>query len=599
MPSLRPAMFLLLLIASAATAQVAPSPWRPKEPSPAPGATQPTPVFVNSVRDTGQFLPDTVWLCRVDDRVVDVGEYIDAYFGSYAEFRPKPDSLGRVEFLRSLINKDLLALTARASGTELGFEERATMREHTQRVLSNVVYQRLVVDSVKVDEPEVRAFYAFLAYEQHLQHILFEDHDTAAKARAEIAAGRVKWADAVKRWTRATNDVGPEGDMGWVRVDRLGPALALRVFPLKPGQMSDVIEDREGFHLVRVTERRALEPPAYQGIQRLLRGQLQQVHAAERSERVQDILRARTGLVHDDSTVAWVAGRFKESMQLKQDPLGVTLQLGGEVPEIAPADTGRTLARWKDGRFSVGDLIHEYMGISPLLRPSLNTPDAVTGHVDGIVLEPYMAEYGRGLGLDKDPLTVRMVEERREQLLVERMYRDSISSRVWVSRPERREFYEKNKPQFVTYPTVEFAAIVRHNKSSADSLAAALRAGADPAAILHADSLRGVNSGSIQSRRQNEHGAYHKMLFEEMRPGQVRVEGPDHDGDYAVVKLLSFDAGRQLSFEESEQYADESLQNMKSEKLLNDMLERLRKKHAIAWRPELVMRVRLVDPTLD
>lgn len=599
MPSLRLAFSLLLLTASAAIAQVAPSPWRPKGPPPVPRAAESTPTFVNSVRDTGQFLADSTWLCRVDDRVVDVRQFVEAYFTSYAEYRPRPDSLGRVEFLQSLVNKDLLALAALASGTQLGFEERATMREHTQRVLSNVVYQRLVADSVKVGESEVRDFYRFLSYEQHLQHILFEDQETARKARADLVAGRVKWADAVKRWTRATNDVGPGGDMGWLRVDRLGPALAMRVFPLAPGQMSDVIEDREGFHVVRAVERRPIEPPAYEGIQRLLRGQLEQVRAAERSEHVQEILRARTNLVHDDSTVAWVASRFKQSMQLKQDPLGVTLQLGGEVPDIAPADTGRTLARWKDGRFSVGDLMHEYMGTSPLLRPSLNSPDAVAGHVDGIVLEPYMADYGRELGLDKDPMTVRLVETRREQLLVERMYRDSVSSRVWVSRPERREFYEKNKPQFVTYPTVEFAAIVRHSKASADSVAAALRAGADPAAILRADSLRGVNGGSLQSRRQNEHGPYHKMLFEEMRPGQIRVEGPDHEGDYAIVKLLTFDAGRQLSFEESEQYADESLQNIKSEKLLNAMLDRLRKKHSIAWRPELVMRVRLVDPTLD
>ncbi len=598
MPSPRSAFLALLLVASAAMAQAPPSPWRPPGQAPASRPAK-SPMYINTERDTGQFLPDTVWLCRVNDRVVTVREYIEAYFTSYAEYRPKPDSLGRVEFLRSLVNKDVLGLTALATGAQLGFEERATLREHTQRVLSNVVFQRLVLDSVRVSEPEVRDFYRFLSYEQHLQHILFDDGPTAEQARAQLVAGKVKWSDAVKRWNRATNDKGPDGDMGWVRVDRIGPALALRVFGLKPGQFSDVIEDREGFHVVRSVEQRTIVPPAYEGIQRLLKGQLEQVRASERSERVQDILRARTQLKRDDANIEWLAARFKGSMQLQQDPLGVTLQLGGEVPEIADADTSRTLATWKDGRLSVGDLMHDYMGTSPLLRPALNTPDAVAGHVDGMVLEPYMADYGRELGFEKDPMAVRMIESRREQLLVERMYRDSVSSRVWVSRPERREYYEKNKPQFVTYPAVQFAAILRHNKNAADSVANALRAGADPAAILHADSLRGVMGGSIQSRRQVEHGPYHKMLFEEMRPGQIRIEGPDHDGDYAVVKLLTYDPGRQLSFEESEQYADESLQNMKGEQLLDAMLARLKKKYAITWRPELVMKIRLVDPTID
>jgi hypothetical protein len=84
-----------------------------------------------------------------------------------------------------------------------------------------------------------------------------------------------------------------------------------------------------------------------------------------------------------------------------------------------------------------------------------------------------------------------------------------------------------------------------------------------------------------------------------MRPGDVQVRGPDRHGDYAILQVLSYDGGRQLSYEESEQMIDDSLQNQKSEKALNEMIARLQKRYSVAMRPELVMLVKLVDPSLD
>jgi hypothetical protein len=44
---------------------------------------------------------------------------------------------------------------------------------------------------------------------------------------------------------------------------------------------------------------------------------------------------------------------------------------------------------------------------------------------------------------------------------------------------------------------------------------------------------------------------------------------------------------------------DQSLQNQKSEAALDAMLSRLQKRYAIRMRPEQVMFIKLVDPTLE
>jgi hypothetical protein len=276
-----------------------------------------------------------------------------------------------------------------------------------------------------------------------------------------------------------------------------------------------------------------------------------------------------------------------------------TLEFNTAMPEFAPADTSRVLARHRYGQLSLGAFLDGYHAISPLTRPSVNDFEGMRGQVDGQVLEPYMAELAVRRGLDRDSLAVSQIESRREEILVEHLYADSIASKVWIKPEDRRKYYNDNIAGFITYPKVTFAAIIRTSRGSADSLAARLRAGERAADVLRADSLLGQTTGSIQERSANDHGSpYYKLLFEELRPGKVAVEGPDREGSYAVIQLLSFDPGHQLKYEEVEHVVDESLQNIKAEEKLKAFLERRKKLYRIEAHPERLARLRMVDPTL-
>ena len=556
--------------------------------------------WINDVPDTGQFLPDSVWLLRVGPRVHTVGDYVQKWFTSYPEFRPSPDSAGRVQFLNSILHKDVLGMTALALNRPQGFEDRLALRETRQRALANAVYQRFVRDSIAVTDAEVRTQWESYKWMQHFRHILLADRVTADRVRRELISGQITWAAAVKKYTISTNDKGPGGELGWVTRDKLDPSVAYWIYGLKPGETSQPVQDNEGWHIVQSVERKPMEPPSYEAMARLLRGQVFAVKSGLLMERLLALLRVQNQLVYDTANVTFASSRFRETVKYTQQPMASSMEIDGSVPEFAPADTSRILARWKNGgRYSLGDLIHAYTDIPPLLRPALNRPEAVFGYVETTVLEPSIAEYGAQKGLEKDPLVTAPMQEKLEELMVEHMYQDSVFTKIWVSKDERKAYYQKNLPLFFTYPTVRFAAITRPSKAGADSVEKALKAGMKAEALLAADSAAGRVSGSVQTRQQNEQGPYQKALFEEMRPGDLQVRGPDKNGDYVVIQVISYDGGRQLSFEESEQMIDESLQNQKSEKALNDMIGRLEKRYDVAMRPELVMLVKLVDPSLD
>ena len=105
----------LLTVWLAATAVSAPTPpaaksWKPPvvaAPAPVPGAA------VSALQTARSYLPDTVVLATVQGRSIRVNEFVDRYFNSWVPTRPDPDSAGRVEFLNSMVNKEIMAYVAR------------------------------------------------------------------------------------------------------------------------------------------------------------------------------------------------------------------------------------------------------------------------------------------------------------------------------------------------------------------------------------------------------------------------------------------------------------------------------------------------------
>jgi parvulin-like peptidyl-prolyl cis-trans isomerase-like protein len=599
---------LIAALASLSAAAPAPEPWKPAKPlPPAPKKAEPfrwhgkiVPV-IDGVPDTGQFLPDTAVIGHVNDRVFHVHDFREGWFSSYAEVRPKPDSAGRVEFLRSMANKEVMALTALELGRPLEFEDRATMREHTERVLSNIAFQRLVADSVHIADSEVRHLYDLTSFVLHLQHIQFDDRATAERVHDDLEAKRITWSAAVKRYTTAKDDKGPNGELGWMIHQGLDPSVVVEVYESKPLQISRVFQDATGFQIVRVLEKKPAKQQPYDMVRNVLIGELQPARMADRIERLRDVLRNKIGMVYDKANITWASSLFGETAPVRRDESGEThIDISGDVPEFQQADTARTLATWKDGRLSLGEFLDDYKAIPVPQRMNVDSYDAFKNALDGFVLEPYMAQLAVERGLDKDPLAVAMINRKREELMVEHLFADSIESKVFVSDAERRAYYQKHLPDFFSFENVRYATILRPSKAGADSVAAELRAGKTAEAILRADSLGGrKQTGAIHERREDEKGAYYKLLFEEMKPGDVVIGPPDKEGIYVVFQLLQHDPGHQLKLEEVESIIDESLQNQKAEALLNAFIARHEHNFKIELHPELLMRVRLTDPVLD
>lgn len=604
---------LLLLLGSVTFAAAPVNPWTP--PAERPVAPADTPAgrrgitYVDGIADTGQFLPDTALLGSVDDRQFSVGEFRQNWFAAYAPDRPAPDSAGRFQFLTVMADKEILARLARRVARPFRFEDRAVLREHTQRVVSNMTFQRLVADSAQPSEAEVRHAYEQSCELRRFQHILTAVRADAERARAELAAGRVTWPAAVARYSVAQQDSGPDGEMGWLQRAALPINQAANLWELADGQLSEVFMDNNGFQLLRLLGRKPNPQGPYERMRAVLAYQIAPLLISQRVEQIRVILRERAGLVHDSTNIEWAADLFAKtaakaaaktaamSRQVDNEPV---LDLSGTLPRITVADTGRVLARWKGGQFTMGSFLPVYRSISPIRRPEVSTFESLRSFIEGSLLDPYMVEFGIERGIDRDPLTIAMIERKREEIMVQHLFQDSVEAKVWITPAERQQYYQSRLPDFWSHEGVRYVAITRDTKAAADSLADRLRHGEQAEAILKADSLRlGRSTGSIRTENENQPGPFFALLSQDLKPGEVTVQGPVKDSAYAVLQKIEHNPGRQLRYDEVQKVVDESLQNITAERLLKEFIARHRLEHQVVLHPGRVKLIRLTDPQND
>ena len=136
--------------------------------------------------------------------------------------------------------------------------------------------EKQIKPNITITEEEIAAFYkdnpeAFEAEDRaHAFHMIFivgEDADPAvlATTRAKAEAARQRALTGKEDFTAVARDLseGPSapsgGDLGWVTRGALVSPLSETIFSLEPGDISEVVQSRFGFHVLTINDRRPAE----------------------------------------------------------------------------------------------------------------------------------------------------------------------------------------------------------------------------------------------------------------------------------------------------------------------------------------------------
>ncbi|MBZ5590223.1 MAG: peptidylprolyl isomerase [Acidobacteriia bacterium] len=151
-----------------------------------------------------------------------------------------------------------------------------TEQEFTSRIEEQMVIRKfaetVLAGKINVTETDAKTFYDSNAAkfehpeELKIRTILLkaepnadEKQAAAAKERAEVTRRRVTLGEDMAKVASEVSDDPSKargGDVGWVRKGMLLPELEPAVWALKPGQLSEVLKSKYGYHIFKVEDHR-------------------------------------------------------------------------------------------------------------------------------------------------------------------------------------------------------------------------------------------------------------------------------------------------------------------------------------------------------
>jgi foldase protein PrsA len=143
-----------------------------------------------------------------------------------------------------------------SGGGQAAFDEWLQATSQTRDDFKEMLRQALIVQRV---QEAVTGNVGTTAEQVHVRHIMVDSEEAALEIQAMLQEGADFASLARERsLDLATKDNG--GDLGWFPRGLVAAELEDAAFGLQPGQLSDVIQLGEGFHIIQVLERSAAYP---------------------------------------------------------------------------------------------------------------------------------------------------------------------------------------------------------------------------------------------------------------------------------------------------------------------------------------------------
>ncbi|MEK6583863.1 MAG: peptidylprolyl isomerase [Nitrospirota bacterium] len=171
-------------------------------------------------------------------------------------------------FLDNLIVRELLYQESLRTGLDKEKETAAILEEMKKRILVEKLFKKELEENIKITEEEIKKYYdehpeeAKAPVETRASHILLKSREEADMVQKKLKAGS-KFEDLAKTHSIDTGSKVRGGDLGFFHSGVMVPEFEEAALKLKKGEISDVLETRFGFHIIKVTDKREGKSKTY------------------------------------------------------------------------------------------------------------------------------------------------------------------------------------------------------------------------------------------------------------------------------------------------------------------------------------------------
>ncbi len=168
---------------------------------------------------------------------------------------------GRKEMIDSMIVRELVMQEAKKAGIDKSPEVADRLEDLKKRVVIEAYWKHKVEEQAKISDADLQKYYdqnkeKFKTSDQvKASHILLKSEKEAQDVLAQLKAGG-KFEDLARKYS--VDPAGAKGgDLGWFGKGSMIPEFEKVAFSLKEGETSGIVKTKFGYHIIRVTGKRA------------------------------------------------------------------------------------------------------------------------------------------------------------------------------------------------------------------------------------------------------------------------------------------------------------------------------------------------------
>lgn len=259
-------------------------------------------LVLSAILSTGVcFAEESAVLAEIGDKKITQADY-DWIVGLYPEdiqktLKAKPEL--RKRFLLRMVQVELLSDIARKKKIDETPAVREQIKMLVDDFLSKEALKREVVDKIVVTEEDMKSYYnvnkeAYKIPETvRARHILVKapkDATEAEKAesskKAEEILKRIKagedFAGLATEFSDDKGSKGKGGDLGFFPRGRMAKPFEDAAFSLKPGEVSDIVETKFGYHIIKLEDIKEAKLRSFEDVKKETKNALLKLYKSEK-----------------------------------------------------------------------------------------------------------------------------------------------------------------------------------------------------------------------------------------------------------------------------------------------------------------------------